>query len=96
MRFYINSFKLINYLFKICCISEELCQTDETIWVETLASAVEGFPLSIRLTVPNSCISKELFGFRYLWRETPCEYKQCGIYNSEDENIPSGPYIKYI
>jgi hypothetical protein len=50
--------------------------------------------LTITLTLPSSCVSKTIYGIRYLWRETACEFKQAAIYSSTDSNLPSPPYMK--
>ena len=50
--------------------------------------------LTITLTVPYSCVGKQLYGLRYLWRTTPCPFKQATIYSGTDPNLPSPPYIK--
>ncbi|CAF3826333.1 unnamed protein product, partial [Adineta steineri] len=31
---------------------------------------------------------------RYLWRETPCEFKLAPVYSLTDPNLPSPPYLK--
>ncbi|UJR09504.1 hypothetical protein I4U23_013742 [Adineta vaga] len=82
--------------FEICCISEAVCKTNDTVWVSAPASEIKGSPLSISLTIPSPCVSKKLFGYRYLWRETPCEYKEAAVYDIEDEDIPAPPYIQFF
>jgi hypothetical protein len=46
------------------------------------------------MTVPIPCVGKPLVGLRYLWRTTPCLFKQAAIYSATDPNLPSPPYIK--
>ncbi|CAF1151004.1 unnamed protein product [Adineta ricciae] len=82
--------------FEICCIAEDVCKSNETVWVTAPASEIKGSPLSISLTIPSPCISKKLFGYRYLWRETPCAYKEAAVYNIEDQDIPAAPYIHFF
>jgi len=65
-------------------------------WVATPASRVEGTPLTISLAVPNNCTSKPTYGLRYLWRTTPCLFKQAAVYNSEDSDLPAPPYIHFF
>ncbi len=50
--------------------------------------------LSVTITVPNLCAGQQLNGVRYLWKETPCPFKQAPIYSSTDANLPSPPYYK--
>jgi hypothetical protein len=44
--------------------------------------------------VPNECVGKQLYGLRYLWRTTPCLFKEAAIYSGTDPNLPSPPYKK--
>jgi sialate O-acetylesterase len=50
--------------------------------------------LTITITVNSFCVGKQLYGIRYLWRETPCPFKQAALYSSTDPNLPSPPYLK--
>jgi sialate O-acetylesterase len=61
--------------FAVCCFGKELCTSNETLWVATLASSIPSAPLTIALTVPSACVGKVINGLRYLWRETPCLFK---------------------
>lgn len=69
---------------------------NDASWVATPASHIEGAPMTISLTVPSSCVGKKLDGLRYLWRETPCLFKQAAIYNGQDSDIPAPPHIHYF
>jgi sialate O-acetylesterase len=82
--------------FEVCCIGKENCTMDGTTWVATPASEIEGSSLTISLTVPSECASKPINGLRYLWRTTPCLYKQAAVYNSEDSDLPAPPYIHFF
>jgi sialate O-acetylesterase len=66
------------------------------VWVNATASRIEGTSLMISLDVDTSCASKPIDGLRYLWKETPCLFKQAAIYNSVDSNLPAPPYIRYF
>ncbi len=76
--------------FEVCCLGEQC--TDDYLWVPSPVSNKDG--LTITLTVNSSCVGKQLNGVRYLWRETPCLFKQAAIYSSTDPNLPSPPYLK--
>ena len=76
--------------FEVCCQGSE-CLND-TIWIPSTISNQNG--LTITLTVPNTCVGKQLYGLRYLWHETPCPFKQAAIYSGTDSNLPSPPYLK--
>ncbi|CAF0867308.1 unnamed protein product [Adineta ricciae] len=76
--------------FEICCQGSK-CAND-SLWIPiTISSRVE---LTITLSIPISCIGQQLYGIRYLWRETPCPFKQAAIYSFTDPNLPSPPYLK--
>jgi sialate O-acetylesterase len=65
---------------------------NDTIWIPATVSSKSS--LTITVTVPSSCVGKKLYGIRYLWRETPCLFKQAAIYSATDPNLPSPPYLK--
>jgi sialate O-acetylesterase len=65
---------------------------DDDIWIPATISSKSS--LTITVTVPSSCVGKQLYGIRYLWRETPCPFKQAAIYSATDSNLPSPPYLK--
>ncbi len=77
----------------MCCSDKQVCNSTDSAWVATPASSIQGAPLTICLAVPSSCASKPINGLRYLWRETPCLFKQAAVYNSEDSNLPAPPYL---
>ncbi len=80
----------------MCCTGLGTCNTTETAWVAAPASRIEGASLTISLAVPSSCASEPINVLRYLWRETPCLFKEAAVYNSEDSNLPAPPYIHYF
>jgi sialate O-acetylesterase len=76
--------------FQVCCQGRR-CVAD-SLWVPATVSSKNG--LTITLIVSNSCVGQQLYGLRYLWRETPCPFKQAAIYSATDSNLPSPPYLK--
>ena len=68
-----------------------MCLND-SIWI--LTSILGKSDLTITLAVDGSCGEQKLFGVRYLWRETPCPFKEAAIYSGTDPNLPSPPYLK--
>ncbi len=82
--------------FELCCLGKNICTANETLWAAAPASRIEGEPLTIALTVPSACIGKVIDGLRYLWRETPCAFKQAAIYSTLDSNLPAPTYIKFF
>jgi len=61
----------------------------DAVWHSAPASRIDGVALSISLAVPSQCVLKPINGLRYLWKETPCLFKQAAVYNSEDSNLPA-------
>jgi sialate O-acetylesterase len=95
------SFSLLNHVYKyflvkVCCAGNDVCSSNDTAWQATSASRIEGAALTISLAVPSQCVSKPINGLRYLWKQTPCLFKQAAVYNSEDSDLPAAPYIHYF
>ncbi len=90
--YYCSFFLIFIFVFQVCCQGAQ-CSND-ALWVPSTVSSKNG--LTITLTVPNSCVGQQLAGLRYLWRETPCPFKQAALYNGADPNLPSPPYIKFF
>ncbi len=87
----VSSIELRNPIgFEVCCQGSQ-CLND-TLWVPATVSSKSG--LTITLTINTVCVGKQLYGLRYLWRETPCSFKQAAIYSGTDPNLPSPPYLK--
>ena len=76
--------------FEVCCQGSRC--TDDSLWVPATVSSK--IALTIIVTVSSSCVGQQLYGLRYLWRETPCPFKQAALYSYTDPNLPSPPYIK--
>ncbi len=76
--------------FEVCCQGSQ-CVND-TLWISSPISSKSD--LTITITVNSSCVGQQLYGLRYLWRETPCPFKQAALYSSTDPNLPSPPYLK--
>jgi hypothetical protein len=77
--------------FEVCCGDASTCP-DGSPWTLTNVASKSG--LTITVTVPSACVGKQLYGLRYLWRETPVPFKQAAVYSGTDANLPSPPYIK--
>ncbi len=85
------SVQIISYfVFQVCCDVSKCVELSE--WTDTTVSSKSG--LTITVAVPSSCVGQPLYGLRYLWRTTPCPFKQAAIYSGTDPNLPSPPYKK--
>jgi len=82
--------------FEVCCQGKDVCSSNDLQWVLTVASRIPGAPLTISLRGHDSCTSKTINGIRYLWRETPCLFKEAAVYSGEDPDLPAPPYIQYF
>jgi hypothetical protein len=78
------------FIFQVCCVVTQ-CPEDSP-WIPSIASSKSG--VTVTLTVPSVCVGKQIYGLRYLWRITPCPFKQAAIYSGTDANLPSPPYKK--
>ncbi|CAF1027244.1 unnamed protein product [Adineta steineri] len=76
--------------FEVCCQGSQ-CSND-ALWVPSAVTTRAG--LTLTLAIPSSCSGKQLYGLRYLWRETPCLFKEAALYSATDANLPSPPYMK--
>jgi hypothetical protein len=88
--FLLYSIQIVVYLFQVCC-DKSIC-SDYVPWSLSTISGKSG--LTITIEVNSTCVGKQLYGLRYLWRITPCPFKQAAIYSGTDPNLPSPPYIK--
>ncbi|CAF4249820.1 unnamed protein product, partial [Adineta steineri] len=76
--------------FEVCCQGTQ-CSNDN-LWVASPVSLKN--TLTVTVSIPAACQSKAIYGVRYLWRETPCEFKLAPVYSLTDPNLPSPPYLK--
>lgn len=76
--------------FEVCCHGSD-CKND-SLWVPAIVT--DKSALTITLMISSVCVKQPLYGLRYLWRETPCPFKQAAIYSYTDPNLPAPPYIK--
>lgn len=76
--------------FEVCCQGAR-CENDDA-WQPATVSSKNA--LTITVTVAPSCVGQQVYGIRYLWRETPCPFKEAALYSFTDPNLPSPPYMK--
>ncbi len=76
--------------FEVCCQGYNC--SDDHMWLPSNIS--NKIDLTITLQINSKCVRKQLYGLRYLWRDTPCLFKQAAIYSGTDANLPSPPYLK--
>ena len=69
---------------------------NDQAWVATPASHSEASAMTLTLTVPSACVSKPIKAIRYLWRTTPCLFKDAAVYSSDDSDLPAPPYIHFF
>ncbi|XP_038123802.1 sialate O-acetylesterase [Cyprinodon tularosa] len=76
-------------IFEICCSEKKVSCETQSIWLP--AAIMDWNHTSIRLFV-GSCPSSEVAALRYAWRDWPCEFKACPVYDI-DGNLPTPPFI---
>ncbi|CAF3612091.1 unnamed protein product [Rotaria sp. Silwood1] len=87
----------VNYQGPImCCQEKQICMSNETVWIAAPANYAPRSPITVKLRVPIVCLSKSVHGVRYLWRETPCQFKQAAVYSTADSNLPAPPFIQFF
>lgn len=82
-----------NY-FELCCGPTQgaTCTGAGGRWVSTSPSA-DNSNNTYDLRLVNACNTGEsVTGFRYLWRESPCQLLQCPLYSVEND-LPAPPFI---
>ncbi|XP_072013829.1 sialate O-acetylesterase-like [Amphiura filiformis] len=77
-----------NNTFEVCCSNCTVCQDGDT-WIGTTGIAVTGLH-SIRMNY--TCKDLDPVAMRYLWRDYPCTYKKCLVYN-KDSFLPAPPFV---
>ncbi|CAF3920018.1 unnamed protein product, partial [Adineta steineri] len=82
--------------FEICCQVKQLCMSNETVWLAAPANYNPKSPITVKLSIPIICQTKNVHGIRYLWRETPCLFKQAAVYSTADSNLPAPPFIQFL
>ncbi len=92
--FEVETFPFLSIPIILCLYLQVCCQgsvcLNDTVWVPSTIKNKN----DLTITVNSSCIGQQLYGLRYLWRETPCLFKQAAIYSSTNPNLPSPPYLK--
>uniref|UniRef100_A0A3Q2DCX3 Sialic acid acetylesterase n=1 Tax=Cyprinodon variegatus TaxID=28743 RepID=A0A3Q2DCX3_CYPVA len=76
-------------IFEICCSEKKVSCETKSIWLP--AAIMDWNHTSIRLFA-GSCPSSEVAALRYAWRDWPCEFKACPVYDI-DGNLPAPPFI---
>lgn len=79
-------------LFQVCCSrnNQSVCDGTDSIWSEV--PIIKHDNQSVTLSYKQNCSNQWIMGLRYEWRETPCDYKQCAVYSTEN-SLPAPPFI---
>ncbi|XP_041350889.1 sialate O-acetylesterase-like [Gigantopelta aegis] len=73
--------------FEVCCSAQSIPCGDHDPWVA--APVTKHDTTSVTLT--TSACHQHVFGVRYAWRATPCEFKKCSVYG-RDNDLPAPPF----
>nr|XP_033773760.1 sialate O-acetylesterase [Geotrypetes seraphini] len=76
-------------IFEVCCSSQlNKVGFNATEWLPT--AIISKTPYSVTVSFNGLC-KGQITGLRYAWKDWPCEYKNCPIYNSE-ALLPAPPF----
>jgi sialate O-acetylesterase len=83
--------------FELCCSSHAndlVCNEagGQAVWSKATPSSFA--PTYLDLSVPCSAPNQYVVGFRYAWRESPCEFEACAVYSVEN-SLPAPPYMAH-
>lgn len=79
-------------IFQVCC-GGSICARYGRWYTSPI---IEKNGLTITISINSSCVHEQVNAIRYLWRETPCDFKKAPIYSGSDPDLPSPPYFKYF
>ena len=49
---------------------------------------------SVTMSYKGACSNKYVMGLRYAWQESPCNFKKCAVYITENE-MPMAPLLEF-
>lgn len=77
-------------IFEVCCSSEkEHCNNNTSKWVLAAMTSASSNVVSVST---RGCIGTYITGLRYAWRDWPCDFKKCPLYNKDNE-LPAPPFL---
>ncbi|XP_035678566.1 sialate O-acetylesterase-like isoform X1 [Branchiostoma floridae] len=79
--------------FEVCC-SRNLSQCDMTSQEWSPVPIVASTSYSITLQLSQDCWEDVTY-IRYLWKQWPCDFKQCAVYSAES-GLPEAPFFGCI
>lgn len=78
------------YGFDVCCQSNQQCLIDDNKPWQAVVGIRVAEDSTVSFNLPSNC--KQLDYVRYLWRQKPCEFKQCALYSTSSE-LPVYPFL---
>ncbi|XP_006811394.1 sialate O-acetylesterase-like [Saccoglossus kowalevskii] len=76
--------------FEVCCSSTNNCTYLSTDWLAAPITSIIGTN-GVQISTKH-CSGAKLQAIRYAWRDCPCVYKQCTIYD-KDSNLPAPLFV---
>ncbi|XP_060554400.1 sialate O-acetylesterase-like [Ruditapes philippinarum] len=76
--------------FEICCASAAVDCLEESPWYTV--DIVRYRKSTVEIDI-GDCYIQHVLGVRYLWRESPCAFKHCALYDSQTQ-LPVPPFRK--
>ncbi|KAK7107962.1 hypothetical protein V1264_015781 [Littorina saxatilis] len=79
--------------FEVCCSVSNMTHCDDRhdAWVAALLTKHQ---TSLVTLGTSRCGTRHVVGVRYEWRTSPCDFKQCSLYDSAS-GLPAPPYISH-
>ncbi|KAK3097297.1 hypothetical protein FSP39_008444 [Pinctada imbricata] len=79
--------------FEVCCSrnNQSKCDGTDSTWMDT--PIIKHDAHSVTLSYNGTCANKYVMGLRYAWQESPCEFKKCAVYITEN-NMPLAPFVE--
>ncbi|WAR08529.1 SIAE-like protein [Mya arenaria] len=75
--------------FEVCCSrnNQSKCDGTDSNWQPAPLKGSDKYGVTM-----GSCVDLWTMGVRYLWRESPCGFKNCPVYTKEND-LPMAPFI---
>ncbi|XP_052802563.1 sialate O-acetylesterase-like isoform X1 [Mya arenaria] len=78
--------------FEICCsfARPAVCETGKSWWLPT--TTMQAYDrANVTESYASQCDLESLVGVRYAWKESPCPFKNCAIYGTQN-HLPMPPF----
>ncbi|KAI3388034.1 hypothetical protein SNEBB_007196 [Seison nebaliae] len=83
MKVHLNTTTAVG--FEICCSNslDDCRNSSSSSWISE--NKIFSWKSTVFIHI-SDCLMENILGLRYLWRETPCHFKQCPIYSERTDD----------